>query len=48
MYNVIYGDGGPPGHHGNAPTDVCALRSFASDASRCAFATFGSRTFSIP
>ena len=40
----MYGDGGPPGNHGNPPTDVCALRSRASADSRFACATRGSRT----
>jgi hypothetical protein len=44
----MYGDGGPPGHHGNAPIEVCALRSFASAVSRSAFAIRGSRTLIVP
>ena len=34
----MYGEGGPPGHQGKPPDSVCALRSFASAASRSAFA----------
>ena len=34
----MYGDGGPPGHQGKPPIDVCAFRSLASAASRSALA----------
>ena len=44
----MYGDGGPPGHHGNAPIEVCALRSLASALSRSASATRGSSTLRNP
>ena len=40
----MYGEGGPPGHHGKPPESVCACRSFARAVSRSAFAMRGSRT----
>ena len=41
----MYGLDGPPGHHGNEPSDPCALRSLARASSRWAAAIFGSSTF---
>ena len=43
----MYGDGGPPGNHGKAPSEVCAFFSRASADSRFACATRGSRTLIV-
>src|SRR5690606_30066421 len=44
--SVMYGDGGPPGNQGKAPTEVCIFCSERRATSRCSPASLGSSTLS--